>query len=84
MQGCPHMSACSADGSEQQHTLHTHSMHGAGQASYIISAMQFNISQKQCLKCTKDEGQYFLLENTGEQLACVVSCTHFLMPREQV
>lgn len=43
------MSACSADGSEQQHTLHTHSMHGAGQASYTVSDMQFNISQKTVL-----------------------------------
>lgn len=26
-------------------TLHTRSMHGAGQASYTVSAMQFDISQ---------------------------------------
>lgn len=41
-------------------TLHTHthahSMHGAGQASYTVSAMQFDISHnKQCLKCPKSE-----------------------------
>lgn len=63
VQGCPHMSACSVDGSEQQQTLHIHtytqSMHGAGQASCKVSAMQLEISQKkQCLKCPKYDKLY--------------------------
>lgn len=37
------------------HTSHLHGMHGAGQAGYTVSAMQFNISQKQSLECPKLE-----------------------------
>ena len=69
VQGCPHMSACSADESEQQQTLHTHahthSMLGAWQASYTVSAMQSNISQKKCLKCPRNELSVFFISQLG-------------------